>query len=84
MHHHDDFFASKGYVTATVDYRSSLTSDFPASLAESKCAVRRMRAEAENLHVDPDRIPVIGNSAGGPLARELGGPTGVSLGAYPL
>jgi acetyl esterase/lipase len=66
------WFAQHGYVTATISYRLSHEAHFPAAVEDAKCAVRWMRAEAENLGVDPDRIVVIGGSAGGHLAMMVG------------
>ncbi len=62
------WFAQQGYVAATIGYRLSKEVLFPAAVENAKCAVRWMRAEAESLGVDPDKIVVIGGSAGGHLA----------------
>ena len=61
-------FAEKGYVLASIEYRLSGEAPFPAALEDCKCAVRWMRANADELGVDPDRIAVAGGSAGGHLA----------------
>lgn len=61
-------FAELGYVTATISYRFQQEAPFPAALEDAKCAVRWMRANAERLRIDPDRIAVSGQSAGGHLA----------------
>jgi acetyl esterase/lipase len=45
---------------------------FPAQLHDAKAAVRWLRANADRYHVDPDRIGVVGFSAGGHLALLLG------------
>lgn len=65
-------FAKAGFVSATIDYRLAPKSLFPAQIEDSKCAVRWMRAHAEELGVDPTRIGAIGGSAGGHLALMLG------------
>jgi acetyl esterase/lipase len=65
-------FAAKGYVTATVTYRLGPEGYFPNCVEDVKCAVRWMRANAEELHVDPERIAVIGGSAGGHLSMMVG------------
>ncbi|HZQ87625.1 MAG TPA: alpha/beta hydrolase [Acidimicrobiales bacterium] len=60
--------AARGYVTATVCYRLVPEATWPAALEDAKCAVRWVRAHADELGVDPDRIAVSGDSAGGHLA----------------
>ena len=65
-------YAQKNYITATVSYRLSGKAKFPAALEDVKCAVRWIRANASKYKIDPDRIAVIGGSAGGHLAMMLG------------
>lgn len=65
-------FAQKGYVLASIGYRLSGEAPFPAALHDCKCAIRWMRANADKLGVDPDRIAVVGGSAGGHLALMVG------------
>lgn len=71
-------FARKGYVVATISYRLVPEAVFPAAVEDAKCAVRWMRASAAELRVDPDRIAVIGGSAGGYLALMVGYTAGQS------
>jgi len=61
-------FAEKGYVCACIEYRFSGEAIFPAAIEDSKCAVRWMRAKAEQFGLDEERICVSGGSAGGHLA----------------
>jgi acetyl esterase/lipase len=65
-------FAKLGYIVASVQYRLSREAPFPAAVHDVKAAVRFMRAEAESLNVDPDRIAVGGGSAGGHLTMMIG------------
>jgi acetyl esterase/lipase len=65
-------FAEKGYVTATASYRLMDEAPFPACVHDVKCAVRWLRANAEKDRIDPNRIAVSGNSAGGHLAMMVG------------
>ena len=64
--------AEKGYVTATISYRLSGVAPFPAAVQDVKCAVRWLRANAERLHIDPQRIAIAGGSAGGHLSLMAG------------
>ncbi len=66
------YFAEKGYVVGSVGYRLKGEAKYPAAIEDVKCAVRWMRAHSEELNVDPDRIAVIGGSAGGHLAMMVG------------
>ena len=65
-------FAEKGYVTATLTYRLMNEAPFPAPVQDVKCAVRWLRANAAKYKVDPERIVVSGNSAGGHLSMMIG------------
>jgi acetyl esterase/lipase len=64
--------ATAGFAVITVDYRLSGEATFPAQIDDAKAAVRWLRANAEELHVDVDRIVAWGESAGGQLAALLG------------
>jgi acetyl esterase/lipase len=64
--------AQRGYVAATTDYRLAPAAKFPAAVNDVKAAVRYLRANASRLGIDPDRIGVMGGSAGGHLALFVG------------
>ena len=64
--------ALNGYVVATAQYRLNEAGRWPNSIHDAKCAVRWMRAHAAENNVNPDRIGVMGNSAGGYLALMVG------------
>ena len=65
-------FAERGYLCASVEYRLSGEAKFPAQIEDVKEAVRFLRAKAKELHLDPERIGVWGQSAGGHLAALVG------------
>ena len=64
--------AQEGYVAATISYRLSGEAKFPAAVEDCKAAVRWMRANAEKYQIDPERIGVVGGSAGGHLSLMVG------------
>jgi acetyl esterase/lipase len=71
------YFAQHGYVVATPQYRLKTEGQWPKSIQDAKCAVRWMRAHAVENKVDPDRIGVMGNSAGAYLALMVGYTPGI-------
>ena len=75
------WLASEGYVAASVDYRLSPGSHFPAAIHDVENAVRWLRkpAQVKKYEIDPTLIGVFGGSAGGNLAALLG-----TLGTGPL
>lgn len=60
-----------GAVVASVDYRLAPEFPYPAALEESYAVLAWLRAHAERLRIDPRRIAVAGDSAGGNLAAAL-------------
>lgn len=64
--------AGRGYVAATVSYRLVPAATFPAQIEDCKAAIRWLRANAEKYRINPDRIGVMGFSAGGHLCCLLG------------
>ena len=66
-----------GFVGATIEYRLTGEAAFPAQIEDCKCAIRYLRAHAEQYHLDPERIAVGGSSAGGHLVALLGTSGGV-------
>ncbi|MFC1569199.1 alpha/beta hydrolase fold domain-containing protein [bacterium] len=69
--------ASKGLVTAPVEYRLSLEAKYPAAVYDLKAALRWMRANASKYRIDTSRIAILGCSAGGQLAALVGNTNGL-------
>jgi acetyl esterase/lipase len=67
-----DALLDAGLAVATIDYRHALEASFPAQLHDAKAAIRYLRAHADALGIDPARIAVMGESAGGHLAALVG------------
>ncbi|MDF2041156.1 MULTISPECIES: alpha/beta hydrolase [unclassified Pantoea] len=63
--------AEAGFVVAAAEYRT-IPDVFPAPLIDAKAAVRYLRQHAPDYGIDPSRIGVLGDSAGGWLAQMLG------------
>lgn len=67
------YVAEAGFVVASVQYRTlSDGANFRDSIEDIKSAIRYLRANADNFDVDPDRVAVWGESAGGYLASMVG------------
>lgn len=66
------YFTSAGFVVANISYRLGAKFKWPAMLDDVQTAVRYMRANAEKLKIDPNKIGATGESAGGHLASFLG------------
>jgi acetyl esterase/lipase len=64
--------AQQGYVAATVQYRFCPKHVFPAQVEDVKCAVRYLRAHAEEYKLNKELIGAIGFSAGAHLSMLLG------------
>ncbi|MFA9381712.1 MAG: alpha/beta hydrolase fold domain-containing protein, partial [Acetanaerobacterium sp.] len=66
------WFAKHGYAVASVDYSVNYSNRWPQPMEDIKQAIRWLRAHAEEFNLDPDRIAVMGESAGGHLAALTG------------
>ncbi|MBD5475014.1 MAG: alpha/beta hydrolase [Lachnospiraceae bacterium] len=65
-------FLEKGIAVGSIEYRLSGEAIFPAAVLDCREAVRYLRKHAKEYHVLPDKIAVIGGSAGGNLSAMLG------------
>lgn len=61
-----------GFVCASIEYRLVTEQPFPAPIEDCKCAVRFLKAHAQELSIDPECIGIWGESAGGQLAALVG------------
>ena len=71
---HARYFASRGMVAFSINYRLETANGtgLPECLEDCKAAVRYVREHAAEWGIDPGRIAVLGDSAGGHLAAALG------------
>ncbi len=63
-----DWFAARGVTAFVLKYRYGSSHPLPQPIEDGERAVRYVRANAQALGVDPDRIGLMGFSAGGHLA----------------
>lgn len=71
------YLLQEGYAVASINYRLSGEAIWPAQIHDCKAAIRYLRAHAKDHNLDPDRIAVMGSSAGGHLVAMLGCSNGV-------
>lgn len=62
-----------GYTLLSCEYRLVPSATWPAQIHDVKAALRWFRANAARCGVDPDKIAVSGNSAGGHLSLMVAG-----------
>ncbi len=63
--------AREGFVVAACEYRAVPTK-FPGLIQDAKAAVRFLKSHADEYGIDPERIGVLGDSAGGYVVQMLG------------
>ena len=62
--------AQAGFVVAAAEYRT-VPDTFPAPVIDGKAAIRYLREHAKEYGIDPQRIGVLGDSAGGYMAQMM-------------
>jgi acetyl esterase/lipase len=65
------FLARNGYAVFAIDYRLGKPGAYPAAVYDGKAAIQFLRAKAAEFDIDPDRIGLMGDSAGAYLAALL-------------
>jgi len=66
-------FARTGdYASVAIGYRLTKEAHWPAQVYDCKAAIRWIRAHAKEYNLDPDKIAVMGSSAGGHLSSLIG------------
>ncbi|PRP68058.1 alpha/beta hydrolase [Nonlabens agnitus] len=64
--------SQNGFVAITVAYRLGLEAPYPAAVLDIKDAIKWSRKNARKYNIDPDRIAILGASAGAQLATLVG------------
>ncbi|HTQ99162.1 MAG TPA: alpha/beta hydrolase [Candidatus Acidoferrum sp.] len=72
-----DLAEHTGFVVASLQYRYSSIAKAPAQIQDVKSAIRYLRANAQRLRLNPDKIGILGDSSGGHLAVLTGTSDGV-------
>jgi acetyl esterase/lipase len=67
-----DSLINDGFIVGAVNYRLAPQFKFPAMIEDVKCAVRFLRANADEYNINPNKIGAWGGSAGGHLVNLLG------------
>jgi acetyl esterase/lipase len=62
----------RGYAVASIEYRFSQKAKFPAQIQDCQAALRWLRAHSDEYHLNPDKVGVVGGSAGGHLSALVG------------
>ena len=63
-----DWFTSRGFTAFVLKYRLGKLNLFPTPLLDAQRSIRLVRSLAPSYHLDPNRIGIVGFSAGGHLA----------------
>jgi len=70
-----EFMVDQGYVAISINYtlvpyegKKRIGDGWPDNIYDCKSALRWLKKNAKSLHIDPDRIVLIGGSAGGHLS----------------
>ena len=70
------FVQSGEFAAVSVAYRLSQEAKWPSQIEDCQAAIRWIKANAEEFHLDPKRIGVWGSSAGGHLVAMIGALSG--------
>lgn len=62
--------ASHGYTVASVEYAKAPERQYPYQVEQVDAALAHLAAEADRLHVDPQRVVLAGDSAGAHIAAQ--------------
>lgn len=69
---HAERLAEAGYVAVTIDYRLVPDGVYPRQMQDAACALAFLRGQQDAWGLDPERVAVVGYSAGGHLVSMLG------------
>ncbi|AUS07239.1 esterase [Tamlana carrageenivorans] len=64
--------ALNGFIGIAVSYRLGLEAPYPAAVIDIKDAIKFVKKHAARYHINPDKLAVLGTSAGAQLATLVG------------
>ncbi len=67
---HQRQLAQQGFIVFDIQYRFSHEAVWPAQLEDVRAAIRWVKQRAEHYNADPERVALLGRSAGGHLALQ--------------
>ena len=69
-----EMYARRGIASFSIGYRLSTRDapSWPANIEDVVCAIRHIKENATRYRIDPERVSVLGHSAGGHLAAMAG------------
>jgi acetyl esterase/lipase len=67
---HHQALAAQGMVVFDAQYRFTSEAPWPAQLEDVRTAIRWIRAHADEYQIDPEKLVLLGRSAGGHLALQ--------------
>jgi acetyl esterase/lipase len=70
--HYAEYFTARGIAFVATNYRFVPEFTYPAQVEDVQCALAWLHANAEGYGFDPERVVVLGGSAGGYLTAMLG------------
>ena len=81
-----DFLAPAGYTCFSINYRLAPNATFADMVADTDRAIRFVRHNARQYNIDPDKIALLGGSAGGYLSNMVGvsRPSSLATSANPI
>ncbi|HEY3688170.1 MAG TPA: alpha/beta hydrolase [Streptosporangiaceae bacterium] len=66
------WFADRGYAVFSANYRLAQQAPWPAQRDDTLAAIAYIKSHAAEFDLDPGRLAVLGSSAGGQIATDIG------------
>ncbi|WP_141962437.1 alpha/beta hydrolase [Actinoallomurus bryophytorum] len=66
------WYAERGYAVFSINYRLNTTAVWPAQRDDALSAISWIKGHATTFDIDPDRVMLLGSSAGGQIAASVG------------